>query len=169
MTFVLVLGLCDILKTPQLRGAVMPHRSPPPRKKPKDDSGYFEEITKSVFRAGFSWEVIDNKWPNFKNAFSDFSVEAVSAFDERDVDRLLADASIVRNGRKIEATIKNARAMQEVRSEHGSFDSYLRSMDELEYKARAKDLQKRFSHLGRTGTFAFLWSVGEDVPEWEER
>lgn len=147
----------------------MPHGSPPPRNKPQGDNAYFEEITKSVFRAGFSWEVIDNKWPNFKQAFSDFSVDAVSTYDERDVDRLLADARIVRNGRKIEATIKNARAMQEVKAEHGSFEAYLRSMDELDYQARAKDMQKRFSYLGRTGTFAFLWSVGEDVPEWEER
>lgn len=147
----------------------MPHGTPPPRKKPEGDDGYFEQMTKSVFRAGFSWEVIDQKWPHFKKAFSGFSVEAVSRYDERDLDRLLADEGIVRNGRKIEATIRNARAMQAVQEVHGSFEAYLRSLDELDYKARAKDLQKRFAYLGRTGTFAFLWSVGEEVPEWEDR
>jgi 3-methyladenine DNA glycosylase Tag len=147
----------------------MPHGSPPPHNKPTGDDGYFEQITKSVFRAGFSWEVIDNKWPNFKQAFADFSVDAVSAYDERDVDRLLADAGIVRNGRKIEATIRNAHAIKDIQDEYGSIEAYLRSMDDQDYQSRSKDLQKRFSYLGRTGTFTFLWSVGEGVPEWEER
>jgi 3-methyladenine DNA glycosylase Tag len=44
----------------------MPKGKPPPQKKPENDSGYFEEMTKSVFRSGFSWQVIENKWPNFK-------------------------------------------------------------------------------------------------------
>lgn len=147
----------------------MPKGQPPERKKPKDDSGYFEEITKAVFRSGFSWEVIENKWPNFQKAFDNFSIDQVAAYDERDVDRLLGDAGIVRNGRKIESTIHNARAMNAIRNEHGSFEKYLRGMDDQGYPAVAKDLKLRFKHLGRTGTFVFLYSVGEDVPEWEER
>lgn len=147
----------------------MPKGKAPPRKKPRDDSGYFEEMTKAVFRSGFSWEVIENKWPNFKNSFSDFSVAQVAAFDERDVDRLLSDTGIVRNGRKIESTIHNARAIKTIQEEHGSFEKYLRSMDGQGYTAVAKDFKKRFKHLGRTGTFVFLWSVAEEVPDWEDR
>ncbi len=147
----------------------MPERQIPPRKKPKSDDGYLEMMTKAVFQAGFSWPVIEQKWPNFQAAFAGFSVEEVAAFDERDVERLLGDAGIVRNGRKIEATIHNARVMRELAKEHGSFHGYLRSMDGQEYAAVAKDLQKRFSHLGRTGTFVFLFTVDEDVPDWEAR
>ena len=147
----------------------MPKGEAPPRKKPTNDSGYFEEMTKSVFRSGFSWAVVENKWPNFQKSFENFSVAEVASFDERDVDRLLADTGIVRNGRKIESTIHNARAFESIKQEFGSFEKYLRSMDGKAYSEVAKDLRSRFKHLGRTGTFTFLWSVDEEVPEWEER
>jgi DNA-3-methyladenine glycosylase I len=147
----------------------MPKDQPPPRVKPQDDSGYFEEMTKAVFRSGFSWEVIENKWPNFRKSFSEFSIDKVAAFDERDVDRLLNDTSIVRNGRKIESTIHNARAIKSIQAEFGSFENYLRTLDDHGYPTVAKDLKERFKHLGRTGTFVFLWSVAEEVPDWEER
>jgi DNA-3-methyladenine glycosylase I len=147
----------------------MPKGQPPPRDKPKDDAGYFEEMTKAVFRSGFSWKVIENKWSNFQKSFSNFSVDKVSAFDERDVDRLLSDTGIVRNGRKIESTIHNARAIKSIQAEFGSFEKYLRTMDDQGYSTVAKDLKKRFKHLGRTGTFVFLYSVAEEVPDWEER
>ncbi len=147
----------------------MPKGPPPPQIKPETNAGYLEEITKSVFRSGFSWQVIENKWPNFQKAFVEFEVDSVAAFDDDDLERLLADAGIVRNGRKIEATIKNARTMQALIQEFGSFHAYLRSLDELAYPARSKELQKHFSHLGKTGTFTFLWCVAEPVPDWEDR
>lgn len=137
--------------------------------KPARDEGYFEEMVKAIFRSGFSWEVIENKWPGFKQGFADFDIGEVAAYDERDVERLSADKEIVRNVRKIEATIDNARAMQALISEYGSFHDYLRSLDTMDYPARSKALQKQFKYLGRTGTFTFLWFVGEQVPEWENR
>jgi 3-methyladenine DNA glycosylase Tag len=137
--------------------------------KPTTDAAYLEEMTKAVFRSGFSWQVVEDKWPNFQAAFDGFDVGKVAGYDERDVDRLLADAGIVRNGRKIEATIRNARAMGALTEEFGSFQKYLRSMDEQDYEATAKDMKDRFSYLGKTGTYTFLWGVGEAVPEWEDR
>lgn len=147
----------------------MPHGSMQQPGKPKTDAAYLEEMSKAVFRSGFSWQVVEDKWPNFKSAFDDFDVEKVAAYDERDVDRLLADEGIVRNGRKIEATINNARALEQVTEEYGSFQGYLRSFDDQSYEATAKDLKTRFSYLGKTGTYTFLWGVGEDVPDWEDR
>jgi 3-methyladenine DNA glycosylase Tag len=147
----------------------MPKGAPPPQKKPKDDAGYLEEITKSVFRSGFSWQVIENKWPNFQKAFDGFDIDLVAAFNDDDLERLLNNTGIVRNGRKIEATIKNALRMQTLREKHGSFHAYLRSLDKLDYAKRSKELQKQFSHLGRTGTYTFLWCVAEPVPDWEQR
>ncbi len=147
----------------------MPKGTPPPQKKPANDDGYFEELTKAVFRSGFSWQVIDTKWPGFQSAFDQFSIDKVSRYDDTDVERLLADEGIVRNGRKIEATIRNAQMMKSLQSDYGSFEKYLRSMDDLSYPEKSKDLQKRFSHLGRTGTYTFLWCVAEDLPDWEER
>jgi DNA-3-methyladenine glycosylase I len=141
----------------------------PPRKKPADDNGYLEEITKAIFQAGFSWKVVRDKWPEFQRAFDGFDIATVAGYGEPDVERLVADRSIVRNRRKIEATIHNARAMWDLIQEHGSFHSYLRTLDSLEYAGRRKELSQRFRNLGPTGVFTFLWSVSEQVPDWEDR
>jgi 3-methyladenine DNA glycosylase Tag len=141
----------------------------PARVTPADDNGYFEQMTKAVFQAGFSWQVVNDKWPTFRQAFDGFDVDRVATYTPEDVDRLLSDPGIVRNGRKIDATIANAVQFQAIRREFGSFPGYLRSLDRLPYRERQKTLSKRFKNLGRTGVFVLLWCVNEDVPDWEER
>lgn len=141
----------------------------PPRKKPANDNGYFEELTRAIFQAGFSWQVIRDKWPNFEKAFDGFDIATVAGYGEPDVERLAADKGIVRNRRKIEATIHNARTMWELIQEHGSFEAYLRSLDSLDYAGRRQELGSRFKNLGPTGVFTFLWCVDEQVPAWEDR
>jgi 3-methyladenine DNA glycosylase Tag len=141
----------------------------PPRITPASDNGYFEQMTKAVFQAGFSWQVVADKWPSFQQAFDGFNVDRVAAYTPEDVDRLLSDPAIVRNGRKIEATIANASQFQAIRGEFGSFAEYLRSLNALPYRERQKILSKRFKNLGRTSVFVFLWCVNEEVPDWEER
>jgi 3-methyladenine DNA glycosylase Tag len=143
------------------------HRQQPGR--PDSDRAYFEEMTKAVFRSGFSWDVIESKWDGFRKAFAEFDVDVVSDYDSRQLEQLVENPEIVRNGRKIRATIDNARAMQALIGEHGSFHAFLRSLDEQSYKARAKALRNRFAYLGRTGTWTFLWFVGEPVPDWDDR
>jgi 3-methyladenine DNA glycosylase Tag len=150
----------------------MPHESSyhvPPRQKPRDDDGYLAVLTQAVFQAGFSWQVVRDKWPNFQRAFDHFSIEKVARYDDRDLERLLEDASIVRNGKKIQATIDNARVMRNLIAKHGSIHAYLRSMDGLPYQERSKALSKQFKWLGKTGVYFFLWCVEEEVPAWEER
>jgi DNA-3-methyladenine glycosylase I len=141
----------------------------PPRKRPEGDNGYLDELTKAIFQAGFSWRVIRDKWPNFQQAFDGFDLATVAGYGEPDVERLVADPGIVRNRRKIEATIHNARVMWELIQEHGSFYAYLRSLDERDYAGRRKELSQRFKNLGPTGVFTFLWCVDEEVPDWEDR
>ena len=147
----------------------MPDYEIPPRQKPQDDNGYLEQMTKAIFQAGFSWKVVNDKWPNFQRAFDNFDVDKVAAYDDHDLDRLVSDAGIVRNGRKIAATIENARELQLIVAEHGSVHAYLRSMDEWPYPQRRKELSKRFRGLGPTSVFTFLWCVDEEVPDWEDR
>ena len=144
-------------------------REVPPRIKPKGDSGYFQQLTRAVFQSGFSWAVIRDKWPNFVQAFDGFSVDAVADYGDGDLERLLSDPGIVRNGRKIVATIENARTIQHLAQTHGSFHNYLRSLDNLTYAEKRKELTKQFRNLGPTGVFVFLWCVDEPVPSWEER
>jgi DNA-3-methyladenine glycosylase I len=151
-----------------IQEAVMSYEIPP-RKKPADDNGYLEELTRAIFQAGFSWRVIRDKWPNFQRAFDGFDVGTVAGYGEPDVERLVADQGIVRNRRKIEATIYNARVMWDLIQEYGSFHAFLRSLDGSEYAARRQELSRRFKNLGPTGVFTFLWCVNEEVPAWEDR
>jgi 3-methyladenine DNA glycosylase Tag len=147
----------------------MPEYEIPPREIPSDDNGYLEQMTKAIFKAGFRWRVVDDKWPNFHRAFDGFAITKVAAYDERDLDRLVNDRGIVRNGRKIAATVENARELQRILGEYGSVHAFLRAMDDWPYAQRRKELTARFKGLGPTGVFTFLWCVGEEVPDWEDR
>jgi 3-methyladenine DNA glycosylase Tag len=64
----------------------------PPRKKPTDDNDYFEELTKAIFQAGFSWRVIRDKWPGFQRAFDRFDIATVASYGEPDVERLTKES-----------------------------------------------------------------------------
>ncbi|MBI4336891.1 MAG: DNA-3-methyladenine glycosylase I [Chloroflexi bacterium] len=141
----------------------------PPRVQPKDDNEYLEQLTKAIFRAGFSWSVVREKWPNFVEAFDSFGVDAVAAYGDDDIVRLLNTPGIVRNGRKIVATVENARIVQRLVKEHSSFRNYLRSLDGLPYPRKRQALAAQFKNLGPTGVFVFLYSVSELVPSWAER
>jgi DNA-3-methyladenine glycosylase I len=76
----------------------------------RDDQGLYERLCLEAFQSGLSWLTILRKRPGFRRAFDDFDLEKVAAYGPDDVERLLADAAIVRNRRKIDATIANARA-----------------------------------------------------------
>lgn len=85
----------------------------------RDERGLFERLSLEAFQSGLSWATILKKRPAFRLAFADFDPEAVARFDDSDRARLLADASIVRNRLKIDATIDNARATLALRDEGG--------------------------------------------------
>ncbi|MBX7557847.1 DNA-3-methyladenine glycosylase I, partial [Streptomyces sp. tea 10] len=74
----------------------------------RDENGLFERVTLEAFQSGLSWRTVLAKRPAFREVFHGFDPEAVAAMDERDVERLLGDARIIRNRRKIEATVTNA-------------------------------------------------------------
>lgn len=137
----------------------------PERVQPKDASDYFAVITKAVFQSGMSWKIIDAKWPSFISAFSDFDPERVAAYSPDDVDRLAQDKAIVRNRRKIEATIANAARILELEEEHGSFKHYLGSL--AGFDAKWKSLKKEFKFVGAFGAHYFLFVIGEEVPPHE--
>src|SRR5699024_1253148 len=84
-----------------------------------DERGVFERLSLEAFQSGLSWATILRKRPAFREAFAGFDPDAVAAFGEADRARLLADAAIVRNRAKIDATIANARAVVDLRAEGG--------------------------------------------------
>ena len=141
----------------------------PPRNRPTNDSGYLEELTKAIFRSGFSWPVVRQKWDNFQKAFDGFEVAKVATYGVEEITRLFNDSGIIRNRRKILGTVENARTIMGLSQEHGSFWSYLRSMDHLDYHQRVKELTGQFRGLGRTGAFVFLHCVDEPTPNWHDR
>ena len=141
----------------------------PPRVRPDGDSGYLEELTKAIFRAGFSWRVVREKWDGFRRAFDGFNLDRVAAYEAADIARLFNDPRIVRNRRKITGTVENARRMRELARQHGSFHNYLRSLDSLDYHQRVRVLTTHFYGLGRTGAFVFLHCVDEETPDWQDR
>jgi DNA-3-methyladenine glycosylase I len=137
----------------------------PPMPRPKNDDGYFEEMSKMVFRAGLNWSVIEKKWPDIRRALASFSIDAVARFDADDIDRLLKDEGMIRSAKKIAGVIANARAMQKVQQEFGSFARYLQAARAKGEEALLKDLHKRFAFLGETTSLMFLYGVGEEMPQ----
>jgi DNA-3-methyladenine glycosylase I len=145
-----------------------------------DDVELFERLALEGFQAGLSWSTILHKRAAFRDAFRGFDPSVVAAFDDRDRERLMADAGIVRNRAKIDATIGNAASLLVVADAFGSFDAYLGSMvpspparlspgtepggvpaTTAVSDALSKDLRKRgFGFVGSTIVYAFMQSVG---------
>lgn len=145
-----------------------------------DDGDLFERLVLESFQAGLAWITILRKREGFRAAFLGFDPVVVAAFGDADRERLMADASIVRNRAKIAATIGNAAAFLAAAAEYGSFDAYLASMvpgPPVRMPADApassvpattpisdalsKDLRARgFRFVGSTIVYAFMQSVG---------
>ena len=138
----------------------------PPQVTPKSLDDYLEQMTKSAFQSGISWDVIIAKWSGFQEALKRFDIKHVANLTPRDVDRLMKDTRVVRNRAKLEATVHNAQAIMDTDREFGGFRKYLRSFGE--YEALVKDMRKRFKFLGDSGCYIFLYTVKEKVPEYHE-
>jgi hypothetical protein len=138
----------------------------PERIQPKELNDYLAVLTKAAFQSGISWRVIEAKWPGFEAAFFGFDPDRIARLSPKEVDELASDTRIVRNRRKIEATVQNARTMLDLAAEHGSFQAYLRSHDGFE--ATVADLIERFAFIGRMGAYYFLYVVGEEVPPHDQ-
>ncbi len=134
---------------------------------PKNDDGYFEQMTRTLFQAGLNWVVIRNKWPDFQKAFSGFSIEKVAKFNEKDVRRLMNDKGVVRNEKKIRAAIANAQECLRLRGQFSSFREYLNSF-KGDQNRLATDLRARFQHLGESSARTFLWTVGVKLTPTKE-
>ena len=127
---------------------------------------YFDVLTKAVFQSGLSWQVVEAKWPGFRDAFAGFDPQKVAAFGDDDVERLAADTRIVRNRKKIEATVTNAERMVELDAEDGGFAGWLRTRGGFDETVAA--LRSEFRFMGEMGCYFFLYVVGEPVPAHEE-
>ena len=119
-----------------------------------------------MFQSGLSWQVVEAKWPGFRDAFAGFDPRKVAAFGDEDIERLAADTRIVRNRKKIEATVTNAQRMVELDAEDGGFAGWLGSRGDFEKTVAA--LRGEFRFMGEMGCYFFLYVVREPVPTHEE-
>ena len=129
----------------------------------RSDDRFLAGMAKAVFSAGFSWEVIEKKWPGFEAAFDKFDPHRVAFYSDDDVARLLKDARIVRNGAKIEATIANARFVVDTAKEHGSFGAFLKAWPTTDQIGLMEHLKKHASRLGGAAAMYFLRFNGWDA------
>lgn len=125
-----------------------------------DDNRLFERLVLEINQAGLSWLTILKKQDAFRAAYHSFDIEAVARFGQADRERLLADAGIVRNRLKVEATIANAVRLLELRQSHGSFEAWLDAHHPLEKGAWVSLFKKHFRFTGGEITGEFLISTG---------
>ncbi len=124
------------------------------------DNELFGRLILEINQAGLSWAVILKKQDNFRSAFADFDIETVANFKQPDIDRLLADAGIIRNKLKINAVIHNANAILELQRQSGSFKQWLDENHPLEIQEWVKLFKKTFKFTGGEITKEFLQSCG---------
>ena len=140
-----------------------------------DDHRLFEKLSLEAFQSGLSWRTILSKRENFRAAFCDFDFDRVAYFTSRDVDRLLANAGIVRHRGKIEAVVNNARRARDLVKREGSLAAYLWRYEpdaksdpdapiasvSAESQALSKDLKRRgWQFIGPTTAYAFMQAMG---------
>jgi len=140
----------------------------PPQIKPKNEKGYHEILMKAVFNAGFSYKVVNTKWEGIREVFNGFDPFKISQWTVDDVYHAVNSPKVIRNSRKINAIVSNAKIFIELSNKYGSFENYLKSFRDKSYEEKSNQLSKQFKWLGPTGAHFFLWSVGEDVPPCEE-
>ena len=143
----------------------------------RDETGVFERLTLEAFQAGLSWLTILRRREAFREAFAGFSVDRVAEFDEVRVEALMQNASIIRNRRKIEAAVNNARVVQRLRDGGESLSDIVWSFmperspapetdaavpsTSAEATELARELKRRgFSFVGPTMAYALMTAIG---------
>jgi DNA-3-methyladenine glycosylase I len=125
-----------------------------------DDNELFERLVLEINQAGLSWDTILKKQQNFKKAYKDFDIKKVAAFKEKDFERLMNDAGIIRNRLKINAAIENAKTILEIQKEFGSFKKWIEHYHPETKEEWVKIFKATFKFTGGEIVNEFLMSTG---------
>ena len=125
-----------------------------------DDNGLFARLVLEINQAGLSWTTILNKKDNFFKAYDQFDIPTVAGYKQKQVQRLLGDAGIIRNRLKIEAAIENAKRIMVLQKEHGSFKKWLDLHHPKTKDEWVKLFKKEFKFTGGEIVNEFLMSTG---------
>ncbi len=140
-----------------------------------DDNELFGRLILEINQAGLSWNTILNKKENFRKAYSNFNISKVAKYTQKDRDRLLSDAGIIRNKLKVNAAIHNANQILALQKEYGSFKNWLDANHPMTREEWVKLFKKTFKFTGGEITNEFLMSSGylkgahgEDCPVFKK-
>jgi DNA-3-methyladenine glycosylase I len=125
-----------------------------------DDNLLFERLILEINQAGLSWITILKKAENFRKAYHGFDIARVAKYGEKDRERLMADAGIIRNRLKVNAAIVNAQKIRELQKEYGSFKGWLDANRKLSKEEWIKLFKKTFVFTGGEIVNEFLMSTG---------
>ncbi len=128
-----------------------------PGRKPKSDEEYFEILCLCILQTGLQWGVIRKHWERYREGFYGFDIKRLS---EAHMEGVLKKPQVIKNGRKVQAIIDNAKMFQGIRREHGSFSHFLESLRQLTEEEALTVLSKRFKHVGRYTAEYYLHAVG---------
>jgi DNA-3-methyladenine glycosylase I len=128
----------------------------------KDDSELLGRLVMEINQAGLSWRTVLVKEQGFRKAYNNFDIKKIARYKEKDINRLLADASIIRNRLKINAAIYNAEQIEKLQKEYGSFRKWLDiKSKELKHDKQMwlKEFKKHFKFVGGEIVGEFLMSI----------
>jgi 3-methyladenine DNA glycosylase Tag len=126
------------------------------------DDRWLSDMTRRIFHSGFNWSVIDGKWDGFEEAFWHFDVGRCALMSDEDLDALVSDRRIVRNGAKIRAVLENAAFLQDLAAEHGSAARCFADWPADDFIGLLEMLKKRGARLGgRSGAMTMRF-MGKD-------
>jgi 3-methyladenine DNA glycosylase Tag len=147
--------------------AALEARLPQPRSaaelKAVSDDRYLSQMSLRIFRAGLKHSLVDAKWPAFEEVFHGFELRGVRAMPDEALERLLADARLIRHWGKLKSVRDNAAAMIAVAEEHGGFGAWLADWPGKDIVELWEALAKRFNQMGGNSGPTFLRMVGKDT------
>jgi 3-methyladenine DNA glycosylase Tag len=126
------------------------------------DDRWLSQLSKCVFQAGFSWTVVDKKWPGTEAAFWGFDPARCRFMSDEDMDRLLKDARIIRNGAKVRAVANNAAMLMDLAAEHGSAGKVFADWPNADYIGLLDLLKTRGDRLGGNAGMMAMRFMGRD-------
>ena len=131
-----------------------------------DDDALFEVMSLQIFQSGLTWRMILNKRDGFRQAFRGWKITEVAALAPDDIDEMLRDTSIIRNRKKIEACIENARIIESLREQHGAFCRWFYDVLEGDELGELQSsLRSTFKFMGPEITRMWLLASGRISPE----
>ncbi|MCZ6604534.1 MAG: DNA-3-methyladenine glycosylase I [Alphaproteobacteria bacterium] len=142
--------------------AALPTPLTPARLKRLGDDRYLSAMAKQIFKAGFVWRVVDQKWPGFEKAFEGFVPETVAFWDDERLEALAKDETIIRNPQKIRAVAANAHFVVDMAKEHGRFANLIADWPGGDIVGLWAHLKKHGTRLGGMTGSIFLRTVGKD-------